>query len=153
MCINIGGGQPQINSPENTNKADKKKNVENENVEVENEGVNPLDESDNVEVENKYKDSGHAATSISFEEPVSDMKNNKLSEQEMKIVEFIASINDKTMQAVLDAFDRMLESARIMREENERFYKKVTQPKQEAMKKEIMQEDMLKENIQSKINA
>lgn len=160
MCISLGGGNPHLNQPEKVNNANNNNSANNKS----NENVDKTEshkgiESDSVEVENNYKESGHAATSISFDntetkstsnQPINQTEINDDPEM-MKIAEFISSMNDKTMQAILDAFDRMLEASRRMMEENKIFFKKVTQPKQEALKKVIMQDDLNQREIARQI--
>lgn len=164
MCITLGGGTPQINQPEKANSAAVANSNTNSNINKENNEVQQSEsssastlEGDSVEVEHNYKDSGHAPTIISFDnteptnssEEITEMNTN--DPQEMKIAEFISSMNDKTMQAILDAFDRMLESSRRMMEENKRFFEKVTQPKQEALKKIVMKEDLIEKEAMKQI--
>lgn len=164
MCITLGGGNPQINQPEKANSSAVEKSNINSNINKENNEAQQTEsgsastlEGDSVEVEHSYKDSGHTPTIISFDnteptnssEEITEMNTN--DPQEMKIAEFISSMNDKTMQAILDAFDRMLESSRRMMEENKRFFEKVTQPKQEALKKIVMKEDLIEKEAMKQI--
>jgi hypothetical protein len=148
MCINVGSHQQNI-SLEKTNKNEVKINPEIQEISNEDNIASTLEVNYNLDVDNQYKESGHAATTISFEdkEPITNISSNKLDAQEMKIVEFISLMKDKTMQSVLDSFDRMLENSRRMREENNKFFKDVTQPKEQALKKAMLQQQMLEEKI------
>lgn len=152
MCINVGKNQSQINALEKTNKTelnslDNDESKSNESLKEDGK-ASTFEENYSLNVDNQYKDSGHAATTISFDnpEPVKSLINNKFDAQEMKIFEFISSMKDKTMQAVLDAFDRALENSRRMREMANKHYKDVIQPRQEAEKKSLLQEQMLRED-------
>lgn len=152
MCINVGNNQSQINALEKTNKNELKSldnnDSKSDNSLKEDEKASTLEENYSLNVDKQYKDSGHAATTISFDnpEPIKNAISNKLDAQEMKIVEFISSMKDKTLQCVLDAFQRSIEETIKRNKENMEFFLKVTKPKQEALKDAVLKEQMLKED-------
>ncbi len=153
MCLNFNISNPQASMLEKSGKSEKvanKNNIDNQEVGDENnsnENISSLAESDISNIDNKnQKKSEMEATTVSFSKP-----KNSISEEDNKISEIISSMKDNTMKAVLDAFDRMLDSSRRMREANEEWQKKVGQPQKRALEKAMDQDFIKKEILQESI--
>jgi hypothetical protein len=64
--------------------------------------------------------------------------------QEALIADYIAKIHDDTWKTIIESFDRMLEHARKMMEEHQRMLREKVIPREEAMKKEVIKDEMQK---------
>lgn len=161
MCLNFNAAASQANMIDSSEKVNNKKAINTQNSQENNEDISTnastLKNGDNVEVENQYKESGMAATSISFDEKEKEVNSDPLqakirvNDEDMTIGEFISSMNDKTMQAILDSFDKMLQASRKMMEENKRFIKEVKIPQEQIRQKELNQELMQEDFVQKQI--
>lgn len=105
--------------------------------------------SDNTESIKTYP-SGNIISEISFpekNESVEKQISNKQNptEQDLKVLEFISEIKNKTLDEILKSFDKMMEHARKLQEQNKIYTQKVLIPKEEAMKKQIQLEESQKQ--------
>ena len=108
-----------------------------------------IDISDNTESVKTYP-SGNIISEISFPEKNESVEKqiaNKQNptEQDLKVLEFISEIKNKTLDEILKSFDKMIEHARKLQEQNKIYTQKVLIPKEEAMKKQIQLEESQKQ--------
>lgn len=114
-----------------------------------------LTEPDTANVNQSYKTFGKAVNTISFGEKAKDVvsflsQKEDLSNDELKILELISKTNDENLQAILDAFDKMLEHSRKMMEQYKEYVKKVVIPKEEVLKIEDQKEEIKKRSARIK---
>jgi hypothetical protein len=108
-----------------------------------------IDISDNTESVKTYP-SGNIISEISFPEKNESVEKQIINkqnptEQDLKVLEFISEIKNKTLDEILKSFDKMLEHARKLQEQNKIYTQKVLIPKEEAMKKQIQLEESQKQ--------
>lgn len=156
MCVNINNSQSQAYQletsakTENKNNIKQEKNIENKDKKQEN-TASTLSQGDNSKNVENYKISKHQANLVTFQDTDSESSGankaesadkspaEKISdEQAEKITAFVAKIKDETTEAVLKSFDLMLQHARKIMEENQKYIKTVVIPKEEAEKAEAL---------------
>lgn len=107
--------------------------------------LSSLNTSDNTQNIKTYA-SGNIVSEICFPEKNESIEKQlinkeKPTEQDLKVLEFISEIKNKTIDEMLKSFDKMMEHARKLQEQNKVYIQKVLIPKEEALKKQIQLEE------------
>lgn len=131
--------------------------IENKNIEGKSENKVETFEQEAEMVEDKqtfsnYKSGAASANVVFFPEKTGDIEKGlegkeNLEPNELELLSFINDMKDQSFKEIIKAFDQMLENARKMREQAQEYYKKVVQPKEDIMKKEMLAEAAQKKNV------